>query len=334
MFLIRPVAIEDLPQVAHLAASAGPALSLPKESDSLRILIQESRISFSKEVLSPGPEIYLFVCENIETGKIIGSCAVRAKTGGYIPLYLYRVVSDEPATIIRLHPHRIYDGPSELCMLYILPQHRKEGLGLPLSLSRFIFMKEFRIRFEDRVFALMRPHVGANGMAPFWDAISKPFFQVDFPTVCRLRYTDPRLIELLLPKYPIYASLLPPGVQESIGKPHPHTIPAVEILKREGFRFIPLVDAIDGGPMMEAELDKINAIQRQRREIVGKIVSKPPRSQPLLLANPKLDFRACVATAHRSQKGELSITAEVAAALQLDVGEPIVSLTIRSKNHD
>lgn len=342
MFVIRPVELSDLPQVAHLAKSSGPGLSLPKDPDHLRILIQESLISFSKEVLYPGSESYLFVCEKVASGKIVGCCAIRAKTGGYIPLYMYQVVdvirtspiTQERAVITRLHPHPIHDGPTELCTLYLLPKYRKSGLGPLLSLSRFLFLRKFQDRFEKKIMALMRPHIAPSGVAPFWDAIAKPFFQMDFPTVCTLRYTKPRIIEVLLPKYPIYASLLPHSVQDSIGKAHPNTLPAVEMLKREGFEETDLIDAIDGGPMVEASLDKIDAIQRQKEGVLERITDHPPNSKPYVIANPQIAFRACLGEVRRSKEGGVTLSKEVAETLEVKLGDSLAYLSTRSQSHD
>jgi len=338
MYLIRPVALTDLDQMIHLAERAGPGLSLPKDHQQMRLLVQESVISFGKEVLYPGAETYLFVCEKMGSGKIVGCSAIHAKTGGFIPLYMYKVVdvvrtspiTGERTVITRLHPHKIHDGPTEICMLYILSKYRKEGLGSLLSLSRFLFLNQFRDRFERQIIALMRPHIAPSGAAPFWDAISKPFFQMDFPTVCHFRYTHSRDVELLLPKYPIYASLLPPAVEESIRRVHPKTEPALDMLRGEGFELTDMIDAIDGGPMVEANAHQIGAIQRQREVELAQITKEAPKSNLSIVSNRSMAFRACYTSVRKTKKGAV-LGEQAAEALGLEEGDSFLYLPSRKR---
>lgn len=333
MFILRPVRKQDLAAVEHLATTAGPGLSLPKERPYLRLLIQESQLSFEKRPLHPGPESYLFVLEEEESGKIVGCSGIHAKTGGYIPLYLYEVVdvirtfpiTRKRKVITRLHPKQIHDGPSELCTLYLLPGYRHRGLGPLLSLSRFLFIATFRKRFDETLSALMRPHIGPDGEAPFWEACGEPFFGMNFLEMSRLRYTRPRLLEGLLPRYPVYAGLLPPSVQESIGKAHPNTLPAVKMLERQGFQPTNLVDAIDGGPLYTASTDSVHAIRNYRSAKIAKIYKQAPRSKPHIIANRSIDFRASIGTLQRQQDG-VAIGRELALALKVEVGDPIAYL--------
>lgn len=331
MFYLRPVKSSDLKAVEHLAISAGPGLSLPRERPHLRILLQESSLSFQKRPLHPGPESYFFVLEEAETGKVVGCCAIHAKTGGYIPLYLYEVVdvvrispiTRKRAVITRLHPTHIHDGPTELCTLYILPQYRHRGLGHLLSLARLLFITCFPKRFDATLSALMRPHVGPDGHSPFWEACGAHFFGMDFITVSRLRYTHPRLLEGLLPRYPVYAGLLPASIQESIGKVHLHTLPAVKMLEEQGFRHTNLVDALDGGPLYTAATAEVKAVRSCERAAVVKLYDRPPRSRAYIVSNRSLDFRACITTLHRIKEG-VAISREAAMQLQVKVGDSLL----------
>ena len=47
-----------------------------------------------------------------------------------------------------------------------------------------------------------------------------------------------QFISDLVPRHPIYIDLLPDVVQEVIGKPNEHTIPALKLLESEGFSFV------------------------------------------------------------------------------------------------
>src|SRR5882762_813753 len=103
MLVFRPITLEDLPQLAELAAVAGIGLTtLPKDPQLLENRILESRRSFERLTLSskslasqsaerPGGEIYLFVLEDLHTGRITGTSAIVSKVGGFEPFYAYKI---------------------------------------------------------------------------------------------------------------------------------------------------------------------------------------------------------------------------------------------------
>src|SRR5207253_11359909 len=106
MLVFRPITLEDLPQLGELAAGAGIGLTtLPKDPQLLENRIQESRRSFERLAVSskaagagkaesserPGGEIYLFVLEDLHTGKIVGTSAIVSKVGGFEPFYAYKI---------------------------------------------------------------------------------------------------------------------------------------------------------------------------------------------------------------------------------------------------
>jgi arginine N-succinyltransferase len=92
-----------------LAAVAGVGLTtLPKDPQLLENRIAESRRSFERLAISakaaaagaagnrwggpgPGGEIYLFVLEDLHTGKIVGTSAIVSKVGGFEPFYAYKI---------------------------------------------------------------------------------------------------------------------------------------------------------------------------------------------------------------------------------------------------
>ncbi len=56
----------------------------------------------------------------------------------------------------------------------------------------------------------LRGVVGPDGVSPFWEALGRHFFKMDFSEADRLSATtDNQFILDLMPKYPIYADLLP-----------------------------------------------------------------------------------------------------------------------------
>src|SRR3954453_12417514 len=102
MLVFRPITPDDLPQLGELAAGAGVGLTtLPKDPQLLENRIQESRRAFERLAMSaksvsqsaerPGGEIYLFVLEDLHSGKIVGTSAIVSKVGGFEPFYAYKI---------------------------------------------------------------------------------------------------------------------------------------------------------------------------------------------------------------------------------------------------
>ncbi len=107
----------------------------------------------------------------------------------------------------------------------------------------------------------MRGYSDENGVSPFWEGLGKHFFSLDFTTADQLSSIGKAFIAELMPKYPIYAQLLPTCAQEVIGKTHKNTVPARKLLEREGMRFGGYVDIFDAGPTLEANVKDIRAIK-------------------------------------------------------------------------
>ena len=76
MKIIRPIGLEDLDALLHMAQTAGTGFtSLPPVADYLREKIELSMHSFATDVREAGHERYMFVLEETDTGEIGGCCA-------------------------------------------------------------------------------------------------------------------------------------------------------------------------------------------------------------------------------------------------------------------
>ena len=104
-----------------------------------------------------------------------------------------------------------HNGPCEIGSLFLHPDYRRDGNGRLLSLSRFLFMAEHRQRFEPQVIAEMRGVIDDQGRSPFWDAVGKHFFEIDFPKADYLSMVNKKFIADLMPRHPLYVPLLPAG---------------------------------------------------------------------------------------------------------------------------
>ena len=78
MLVIRPVRMDDLDELVELALKADFGLtSLPRDRELLRRRVKESEFSFLKSVEKPWGELYVFVMEDLDAARLVGtSCIV------------------------------------------------------------------------------------------------------------------------------------------------------------------------------------------------------------------------------------------------------------------
>ncbi len=332
MNLIRPICMNDLDALLHMAQSAGAGFtSLPPVPEFLKAKIELSERSFAADVKKAGHERYMFVLEDSATGRIGGCCAVEAACGLDEPFYNYHV----GATVIASRELKVYNpvptlylsndytGASVLCSLYLSPDFRGGGSGKLLSRSRFLFMAQFLDRFAEKVIAEMRGVSDAQGRSPFWEGLGRHFFTMDYDKAEHLvGMGNKSFIAELMPKHPIYTVLLPPEARAVLGKVHPQTAPALHLLENEGFRYQRYIDIFDGGPTVEAPRNDIRSVRRSRtvRTEIGKPSSK---ATPHLVSNTSLrDFR-CALLEVDAGGGSVLLTGEMAAVLQVKTGESV-----------
>ena len=340
MIVLRPIRLADLePLVRLLDRTTFGLTTLPSDRELLQERILESLHSFLRQPRKPGGETYLFVLDDQEAARLMGTCGVISKVGGFEPFYAYRLETDVRESKILgirserrvLHLVREHSGPSEIGSLFLAPPYRRGGLGRFLSLARFVFMAEFRECFEPIVIAEMRGVIDHLGRAPFWEALGRHFFDIDYPKADYLSMKDKRFIAELMPVHPIYITLLPQEAQEVIGQVHPETRPALRLLEGEGFRFGGMVDIFEGGPILQATLDEIRTIQESRKEAVGEMSEEELSGETCILANTSLDFRACLGTIAPLPGGGVRVPKAVASALDLHVGDPVRYAPLRPR---
>lgn len=341
MFIIRPIEQKDLDGLMKLLEKSGHGLtSLPRDPEVLKKRIRLSERSFTHREEVPRGEDYLFVMEELFTGKIVGVCAIISKIGGFEPYYFYRLEKTHHESklinvkndVTSLHFHFIHNGPAEICSLYLHPEYRNSQNGRFLSLSRFLFIAENRKYFEDQVIAEMRGMVNDSGHSPFWDAVGKHFFKIDFPTADYLYVKNKRFIEEMMPKYPIIANLLPEDAHYVIGKVHPNTEPAKKILEQEGFRFSGLVGIFEPGPVLIADLDNIRSIKDSTVGEITEIADKSFKSEVFIVARTNGMFRAALGGVVKLKSGGYKISGVTAAALKLRLGDKIRFVSFRPKD--
>lgn len=280
--IVRPVRLDDKDAVLALAHAAGIGMtSLPPDEEVLIDKITRSVKSFESKPDYEGGEHFLFVLE--EGGKILGTTGIKAHVGLTQPFYSYKLTTiTQASTALKLYSkHEMLQvtndltGASEIGSLYLLPDARGGGRGSLLSRCRYLFMAQFAHLFDGKVIAEMRGVNDRQSDAPFYNSLAKHFFMMDFATADYTNATQGnQFIADLMPKYPIYVSLLPDSAQKVLGKPHPSSEPAKKLLELEGFRFQGYLDVFDAGPTMEVNRDNIRTVRDSQIVEVADIVDK------------------------------------------------------------
>ena len=258
MFVIRPIEQKDYSELLKIAHESGHGFtSLPVNEELIANKIKRAEASFaSPEPTEPSEQGYLFVMEDCETGAIMGTSGIESAVGlddAFYHYHLSKVVHNSrelniynTADVLTLCND--YTGASELCTLFLREPFRKGINGRVLSKFRFLFLAQNRNRFAETVIAEMRGVSDSDGESPFWQWLEEHFFSMDFPTADYLTGIGQKVfIAELMPKYPVYVSLLSKAAQEVIGKVHDKTEPALRLLKSEGFSWKRYVDIFDAG---------------------------------------------------------------------------------------
>jgi arginine N-succinyltransferase len=274
MFVIRPIARDDLPAVLALSERTGSGLTtLPANRERLLERIERSLASFDK-VAARQDACYMFVLveANDTAGqRVVGISAIEAAVGLSEPWYNYHVgtlvhasrtlgVYTVTPTLFLSNDHT---GHSELCSLFLDERYRVGKNGPLLAKSRLLFIAEFSELFATKIFAELRGRLEADGTSPFWEGLGRHFFAMEYSRADYLTGTGQKsFIAELMPKHPVYVNLLPPAARDAIGAVHADTLPARAMLEQEGFRYEGYVDIFDAGPTVECTRDNIDAIRR------------------------------------------------------------------------
>lgn len=333
MMLFRSAQDTDLDAIFQLAVQSGVGMTtLPKNKELLQKRLGWSTASFKKKLQQPADEYYLFVLEDPDTKTIVGTSALESMTGYDTPFYSYKIAK-RTRICHSLNIRSDYEvlslvndnqGKAELCTLFLNPEYRKHNNGLLLSKARFLFLAQHPERFAPIVIAEMRGISDEEGQSPFWNNIGQHFFHMPFAEADRLTLaTNKQFIADLMPRNAIYIKLLSPQAQEVIGKPHSSTVPAMNILMNEGFRFNNYVDIFDAGPTIESPLTDIKTVKSSRIMSI-KSLSDEVSSSEYLMANTAMDFRATIHYALiNNEDSHCIISKQTAELLKVKRGEPL-----------
>jgi arginine N-succinyltransferase len=295
-------------------------------------------LAFSRDSDQARELSYLLVMEDTESGRVVGTAGIMAKVGIGEPFYTYRIethIQESASLGVRkevqcLHLMTIRNGPSEIGALFVHPGYQKHGHGRLMSLSRFLFMAEHPERFSLDVIAEMRGIIDEQGRCPFWEALGRLFFDIDFPKADYLTTKDKKFIAELMPRHPIYVVLLPQEARSSIGQVHEQTRPALKLLQDEGFVESGMIDIFDGGPIIHCPREKIRTVKEsQLQTYLG--TGQPERDAEIwLLSKGRLgEFRACMTPLIKEGKEGIRLPSTVAETLGLARDQQVRATPLR-----
>lgn len=337
MLVVRPVETRDLTTLMDLVEALGPGMTtLPADRTAMAAKIEGSVATFAKKLPVEQAQ-YLLVLEDVENGAILGTAAVYPSIGSPFGFFSYKVSKlvhrardlSAGGSIELLSIANDYTGATEVGSLAVLPAARRTGGGRLLARARYMLIANFPQLFAPLVMAEMRGWQDEAGRSPFWDAVGRRFFNMDFPTADRLSavHGAESFVDLL-PRYPIYATLLSEEARSSIGRPHPASAPAMAMLMEEDFRYESLVDIFDAGPQLHVERGRIRTAAESRCLTLGD-GSAGTRRDAVLACTTRLDgFRVTISSAD-FVAGE--IDAGAATMLGADKGEIVRVSPLRLK---
>lgn len=270
--IVRPASHSDLPRLEAMIAHVDPGmLTMPSTREAMLARIERSVAAFARPSGAPRNECYFLVMEEI--GQLVGTASIFTNLGVERPFYSYRISRDarfSPEQNVKVEMDLLqlvndYHGATELGTLFIERHARGGGRGKLLSFARLMLIAADPVRFGPKAMAEIRGFTDTQGRSPFWEAVGAKFFRMDYRKADRLSARDHRFIADLMPRYPIYADLLPVEARNVIGRPHPDAEPALALLKSQGFRFNNVVDIFDAGPCVEAFTDRIDIVRDAKR---------------------------------------------------------------------
>ncbi|WP_420607644.1 arginine N-succinyltransferase [Novosphingopyxis sp.] len=323
----RPRDLEALYEMAKL--TGGGFTNLPADRMSLTAKLARSDEAFIRAGDELQDDLFVLALEEVETGEVRGTCQLFAEVGRRWPFYSYRLStltqqSEELDRTFRAEMLSLVtdlEGSSEVGGLFLHPNHRAGGLGLLLARSRYLFIRQHRGRFADRILAELRGIIDEAGGSPFWDGLAGRFFGMNFQEADYFNAIHGnQFIADLMPKHPIYTAMLSESARAVIGLPHPSGRAAMRMLENEGFAYEGYIDIFDGGPSMTARTDQVTTV-RDAEE--APIVAIESGGDQALVATGRLsDWRGGYARVKR-REGGIAIDADAAKRLKVETGDTL-----------
>lgn len=330
MTLVRLAQATDFEALMELARLSGPGMtSLPENTDRIERRIAISQATAAGEIDDPGEAEYLLVLED-EAGMAAGVAAVSVRVGVAKPFFAFKIlrITQASAAAGRRFDMDVlvlvneYAGSTAVGALFVHPRMRGTGVGRLLAKARYLLMASAPHIFDTTVIAEMRGLVTPDGQSPVWTHLGRQFFKMGYDEADQLSaLTDNQFIMDLMPKYPIYADLLPPEARHAIGQVHPDSQGAYRMLEEEGFRYDRVVDIFDGGPLVSAPLRDIRTVRHSQLMTVAPASSGANGAKAGILALNTPSAFVAAPCAARVEGGTALVDQTALARLGLDAGD-------------
>jgi len=333
VLILRPIAAGDLEALVALADQLD-SMNLPSDRAFLEGRIETSSRSFADEGGDWREGVYVFVLEDTQARRCVGTSMILAKNGRPgVPYFWLADTSEErhSTELGRRFVHKklqlqsTEDGPTEIGGLILEAAYRghPEKCGKALSIVRLSYISMHPERFEREVIAEMLSPFESPGRNLLWDAFGAHFTGLPYRDADHLSSRTKQFIADLFPRDPVYATLFPAEVRAVIGKPNESTRAALRILEKIGFHYLGQVDPFDGGPYYGAARNAIVSV-RERRQLVlpGEVCERSaPNGAPLVLlaARGEHGFRATVVPV--DEEGAPLVSKQCREALGVDGGD-------------
>ncbi|MES2901330.1 MAG: arginine N-succinyltransferase [Pseudomonadota bacterium] len=343
MFVVRPVELTDIDALEKLAAVTMPGVhTLPKTRDKIAASVERSIASFAAHVDIPSEESYLFVLEQQDTADIVGTAAIFASAGSNGTYFSFRndVIQQVSRDLNISHSVHALTLCSELTAYsqlssFYVSNRASAGLEAALlSRARLLFAVLAPHRFGDRFFVPLAGITDKNGQSPFWEALGRKFFKMDFLDAEKVigGARNRTLIVELMPHYPVYVPLLPGDAQAAMGQIHPDGDLAFSLLTEEGFEADEYIDIFDGGPILQAHKNSLRSFSgsiMRRAVLAADGNSSDLMVKYALAASNEQNFRAVTVACPSADSGEtITLPQSALDALMIEPGDNVICVRI------
>ncbi len=335
MFVMRQSSRSDVDQILAVAEHLD-TVNLPAERGHIERILELSDYSFTGAVPAEERE-YLFVLEDLEANRVIGTSMIHAQHGTRRAPHVYFEVFKEERyseTLDRYFVHQClrlgydYNGPTEIGGLILLPEYRGNpaSLGKLLSYTRFLFIAMHRELFRDRVLSELLPPLEDDGTSVLWEHLGRVFTGLTYQEADLLSKDNKEFIKALFPHTLIYTSLLPDEVHRVIGEVGPATRGVEKILRRIGFEYAEQIDPFDGGPHFIARTDDITLVQGAGKlRVVEPNGGEGPWS--LIASEPTAESFRSISVRAQVTGEAISLSADERQRLEVEVGDEVWAVT-------
>jgi arginine N-succinyltransferase len=329
-FIVRNIKEDDFEDLLSLAKQFN-LLNLPAEPKILKKKIQTSLKSFAGKLEKDESE-YLFVLEDTEASRVIGTSLILAKHGTpKYPHYFFQILEKKRQSsnlgvgfihnVLRLGEDT--NGPTEVGGLMLDRSYRRrpEKLGRILSLSRFLYMGILPQRFETEILCELSPPLTEEGRSEFWEALGRRFTGMSYTEADRLSQMHKGFIKSLFPEGDIYLCLLEASARVVVGDVAEETRGARHLLEKIGFKYRNEVDPFDGGPHYSSKLKDVTLI---KNGIYATVVEDNKKlNQELMLALVDGNDFVCMQTQGLLEKGTVRVSVAGKPYLKAMVGKKV-----------